>query len=262
MNVFLKLTLLIIILLLYSCSDKINAPVETPVYLYRIDGIITHNGSPLPLIEIKLDTLSCITDSTGYYLFDSLKSGQSEITIEHPRFKTVDTLINVNNDLFLNFDLHYKSESFLPLNIGNKWYYNEGLYGNEIELIMEVVGTQNFGGSDYYKLQLTHLSDSSLEFWYLRIENNTLFRYACDEEIRLVPFDIDQGINIIVRYCSVDYIGRTDERSDDEISISYTPMFPMTDADFGFSFLKGVGITDFYNDGWYSYVLDHYEISE
>ena len=97
---------------------KINEPVEKPEHLYKVEGFITHDGL-LPSANITLDTLSCICDSTGYFLFDSVKSGQSRIVIVHPQFNNIDSLINIDGDITLSFDMQYrlfKVEGFITHN--------------------------------------------------------------------------------------------------------------------------------------------------
>jgi hypothetical protein len=265
MKLFLKTFILIIVIAFSSCEEKINnPPIENPVFLYKVEGFITHEGLPIQSLKITLDTLSCLTDSTGYFLFDSLKSGQSRIIIVHPQFIIVDTLFNIDRDLTFSFDLWNKSESFLPLKTGNKWYYNPKPDSSGYELVIEVEGTEEIEGFSYYKLLFSQNSSGLIGpiqyYWYMRISNDTLYSYRCEEAGLLSPFNIDLDSIFSVHFCYNDYYARLYEKSNNELKFVYTAILVM-DADFGLSFRKGIGITRYSVNGWYDFVLDHYEIN-
>ncbi len=225
-----------------NIDGDINLSFDLQYSLYKVAGIITHKGFPVTSAAVNLDTLSCITDSLGYFIFDSLRSGQSEISISHPQYRSIDTLININKNLTILFEMNYRSDSFMPLMIGNKWYYNPNPDHSAYEYVMEVVGKEEVEGLIYYKLLWTLDYGTGQNYWYMRIEDDSLYDIRCDERGLLVPFNAEQDSVFFIHHCSLDYSALLYEKSENELKFNYTAIQAL-DADFGFDFQKGIGIT-------------------
>jgi hypothetical protein len=263
---FLKVIGLILFLVIISCKDEINNPIDQTDKLYKVEGWITFNNDPILNLEIVLDTSKCFTDSSGYFLFDSLKSGSSEIKINHPQFIPIDTILNINADLTISFELQYRSNSFLPLNIGNKWLYHNLMAqrpdSTEHELVIEVMTIEQKSEKNFYKLLFTDTSndliDTSRYYRYFLIENDTLYENRCDEMELLAPFNVPLGHNFEINLCSMTYNSILYDKAENYEKFFYQAVM-VFDADFSFIFEKGKGIIQYWTS-WSNFLLDKYEI--
>ena len=94
-NVFLYIAFSISFLLFVKCKDDIIEPVPEPVELYKVEGIVLSNNVPVNNINLFLDSAKCTTDSSGYFLFDSLKSQNASLKIDYALYVPIDTLLNI-----------------------------------------------------------------------------------------------------------------------------------------------------------------------
>lgn len=263
---FFKVIAVILFLVNISCEDEINNPIDQSDTLYKVEGWVTFKNDPMINLEIVLDTNKCFTDSSGYFLFDSLKSGSAEIKINHSQFLPIDTIININKDLTISFELQYRSNSFLPLNIGNKWFYHNLMAqrpdSTEHELVIEVMEIEQKAGNNFYKLLFTDTSndliDTSRYYRYFLIENDTLYENRCDEMELLAPFNVPMGHNFEVNLCSIAYNSILYDKSEKFENFYYHSVLVL-DADFSLIFEKGIGIIQYWT-AWSNFLLDKYEI--
>ena len=255
------------IFLFIKCKDEINEPAPEPEILYKVEGIVLFNNVPLDNIDVFLDTVKCVTDSLGYFVFDSLNSQTSSLKINYPQYVPIDTLINISQNCYLILNLAYRSNSFLPLSIGNKWFYNNTMAprpdSTEIELTIEVVGIEQKANLDFYKLLFTNASsgqiDTSRYFRYMRISADSLYEFACDEVELLAIFNIPLSTIFQTHRCIFSYNVTLYDKSDLMLKYFYRAIGTL-DADYYLYFQKGVGINRWLTPD-NNYVLDSYYIN-
>ena len=113
----LRYVFLLSLLVIGSCKENINNPIIPPEVLpqvFKVEGVVYSNNVPMGNIEVFLDTLKTISDSSGYFIFDSLKSQNYRLHILLPQYLALDTLLNINKDFYLSLHLTYRSNSFFP----------------------------------------------------------------------------------------------------------------------------------------------------
>ena len=267
-KLFLYVISLISIILFIKCKDEIIKPIVQPEVLYKVEGKVLFNNIPLNDIDVLLDTLKCKTDSLGYFVFDSLKTQTLRLKINYPHYIPIDTLLNINKNLYLDFNLAYRSNSFFPLSIGNKWLYNNLMNPRpdsmEIELTVEVVGIEQKSNLDFYKLLYTDASPSYLDtsryYRYFRVSGDSLYEYACDEVELLSIFNIPEDTLFLTERCIFSWNTKLYENNNSILKYFYRAIGTL-DADYYLNFQKGVGIIQMMYIPDNNYTLDSYYIN-
>lgn len=253
--------------LFLKCKDEITEPATESGGKYKVEGVVSFDNIPLISIEVLLDTMKCITDSSGYFSFEGLSSQAARLSINSPLYAQIDTILSINKNHYLNLNLAFKSNSFFPLSIGNRWYYNNLMSqipdSSKHELIVEVIEKELIGGKYFFKLMnLTFsndLVDTSRSYTYLLLEGDSLLEYNCGQIGLLADFSIAENDTFIYQRCGNSYFGVLTESKGNILSYSYNPQGLVLDGWFGNKFQKGIGITCT-QTAWDYYVLDKYEI--
>jgi len=82
---------------------------------------------------------------------------------------------------------------FLPLNVGNKWYYNTNNAGSpsDISEVWEITGIKTINGIKYYQLDINTVSLNAVSTIYYRYGGDTLFyRYSSGGEFVAADFSL------------------------------------------------------------------------
>ncbi|MFA6980434.1 MAG: hypothetical protein WC209_14020 [Ignavibacteriaceae bacterium] len=182
-----------------SCKEEPVTPsVNQSEKYYTVEGSIFYDTLSVAGVKVETKNLSFYTDSTGYFFFDSLKTGDHILTLSHPRFRTLDTLLNLSQKVNLKFNLKLKDDSFFPLSVGNKWYYsNKSPYDtNNITLVKEVTESLIINNHVYYQITSNNLSSS-----LYRLSGDTLFERQCSDDKIYALFNIDNGEEFFYNQC-------------------------------------------------------------
>ncbi len=139
----------------------------------------------------------------------------------------------------------YVDNSFFPLNIGNKWYYNtSGLNTDPILIIKEVVALKAINDNSYYLVTNTHVQHSYKDSIYYRIDNSILYSKLPQHEERIIAdFSLKKN-----EYAYWDAIGDLKVTEKTNSIMKFERPFG---ADYGSSvtFKKGVGIIESIENG-------------
>jgi hypothetical protein len=255
--------LIYLLFFLIGCNNNVNKPIDQPDIKYKVDGIVYYENMPLANVIVLLDTNTCNTDSLGYFSFENVESKTARLNINHPLYKSIDTTIIINKNYSFRFDMFYRSNSFFPLAIGNKWFYAESRNTRDKHSI-EVLEEELIGGKYYFKLlnkfYRTDLMDTSKYFTYMSIENDSLFELNCDQTGLLAPFNTAIYDTFIYNNgCNVSYYGIPFEKDGDVLKIYYTPSVLVFDAWTYRYFQKGIGIIK-RETAWAKFYLEKFEI--
>lgn len=257
-DVISKLVIILFVLIINSCEDEINNTSNNPIVLYKLEGNISVNAYPAPYLEVFFDTLKCRTDSMGYFIFDSLKSQTSRLLIVHPKAITIDTMITINKNLDLKFDLDYKSNLFFPLSIGNKWFYSMNT-SIENSIKWEVTREITLNNHNYFVIEKSKFDGTPLDTIYYRFEGDKLIELFIGSsqsnyylESTFADFSITEQdtfeyyLNLYIDdkdyyYFSTLY-NNPYNKSAEEITFYYH-LYSITDIDFRSTFHIGIGLT-------------------
>jgi len=100
------LLMLVTVVLLTGCQEEATKPNETPRMFVRLENQTEHSGIMVKILELNIWT---ITDSQGYFQFDTLQNGNYTFQARYPYFKTEKFSIMVNNGEIQPFiNLHLK----------------------------------------------------------------------------------------------------------------------------------------------------------
>ena len=81
-------------------------PFSTYSQQITLEGkVFDQNEMPLEGAHIHINNNFVLADSNGDYQMDNIKAGSRRINISFIGFKTLDTLININDDAIINFKL-------------------------------------------------------------------------------------------------------------------------------------------------------------
>ena len=172
-----------------------------------------------------------------------------------------------NKNLYLNLELNYKSNSFFPLSIGNKWAYNNLMRprpdSTEVELTVEVVGIEQMANLDFYKVLYTNASsgyiDTSIYYRYMRVSGDSLLEYVCDEVQLLSLFNIPVDSHFTTSRCFFNFDVTLYDNSNHFLKYYYRSILTLG-ADHYLSFQKGVGMSS-WTAGINYYILESYFIN-
>jgi hypothetical protein len=249
-----KLILIILFFSLMGCKDEPISSDTSNDSPFKVSGIVTYDGLYLSNTLVTLDSLECFTDSIGSFTFDSLYTNNLNLKITHPRFKSIDTVLTNKSNHYLTLEMKLRDNSYMPLQIGNKWYYSKYRYPNidssYHDLIIEIIDEVIIENETYYKLSFTGTRfyfpfvDNSRN-GYLRISNDSLFTYHCGNTQLLAPFNIsiDQTFNLyLIDQSCFFYTATLFDIEHDLLKYDYTSVDAF-DISFTLYYQKGIGIT-------------------
>lgn len=141
-------------------------------------------------------------------------------------------------------ELSSNPEEYIPLKIGNKWYYNS-VYPDttSINIIWEVNGQEEINHKLYYRIVEQNIHFNFIDTIFYRFSGDTLFCRGKDYDEQIVA---DFSLNLYdTAYWQNDL--RVVQKTN-EIMKFETPF----GADYGYSisFLKGIGITNSVQNGF------------
>lgn len=140
-------------------------------------------------------------------------------------------------------------ESFFPLKIGNKWYYNtSGLNTDPILNIHEVKALKEINNKSYYLVTNTHLKYNLKDTVYYRLDKSVLFSKLPKYEERIMAdFSLKEN-----EYAYWDPIGDLKVTEKTDSIIKFERPFH---ADYGSSvtYKKGIGIIQTIENGFIYY---------
>lgn len=241
-----------------------NTIVEKDKY-FSVKGKIYFEGSPVKGVEVSLESKTCLSDSNGYFQFDSVKAGQSLLSLSHQKYRNPDTLIKIDSELNLNIPLTLRSDSYYPLHIGNKWFYKE--ISSDYELSVSIIDTLQIENETYYTIVYAefapHFTDTAKHTYLRHVKNDTLYEYSCNGKQILAPFKIGIGQNFISTRCSNNG-SKTYEASlnevENDIKKFYYRLVNTLDGDKNKQFQRGIGMIEYISSPWTCYRLTEYEI--
>lgn len=253
---FFKILISLFLLLFTNCKDEIvNNSTIIPSEFYKLEGKIFLNSFPVPNVDICLDTLKCTTDTSGYFIFDSLKSQTSKIKIVHPHCNVFDTIITIASNLYLPLNLKYISNLFFPLSVGNRWLYSINTIARptvEVKVLKEILINTKY----YFMLEKAYLNGTPIDTFYYRFDEDKLIELLIGTspsnyylETVFADFastELDT-FKYYVRFNDKDYyydayIFDTSTINIEEIAFYYH-LYGVSDMDFQTYFRIGVGLT-------------------
>ncbi|BDQ03718.1 MAG: hypothetical protein KatS3mg037_2293 [Ignavibacterium sp.] len=253
------------LILIVGCNETIKSPIIEEEHYYSVEGNIYFEGVQLQGVEVFLGLLTCLSDSNGYFRFDSIKAGQSLLTLTHPRYIPLDTLLIIDKNIIVNISLLLRSNSFYPCNIGNKWFYKEP--HSNYELFIEVIDSVQIDNEIYYRFLYAefapHFNDTSKYIYLRQIKSDTLYEYSCNEKQLLAPFLSVINQEFIFKRCTLYSTNIYDSylyESNDDLKKFYYRLRYALDGDFDITFQRGIGMVRYMNPPWINYILENYEI--
>jgi len=239
-----------------SCSENaLNEndppPIINKIYSLKI-SLLDDELKPLPSAAVTFDSLEFITDSSGIFRLDSLKSGSYPLILTHKDYRTIDTIIVIPSDTNMVLKLELKSNSFFPLTTGSWWQYDDD--GKRVYTVT-VSGTEIINGLTY-----AVLTSSSVGTRYFRTSNDTLYQNLCSTDQIYAIFNIPEDTQFIYDYCDnswvISYIATILDQTYSLVRIHYdAPM--VWDEELNITFIKGVGLTKRINPWNYDKLLDY-----
>lgn len=248
-----------------GCEETIKSPIIDEDKYYSVKGNIYFEGIPVQGVEVILELRTSLSDSNGYFKFDSIKAGEKLLTLSHPRYIQKDTLLRVDKNIIVNIFLSLRNDSFYPCNIGNKWFYKEPQ--SNYELSVQIIDSVQIDNETYYKFLYAefapHFTDTS-KFIYLRkVKFDTLYEYSCNEKQILAPFGAVVNQEFIFKRCSENSTNIYDSylyESNNDIKKFYYRLRNALDGDWAIQFQRGIGMIRYMNPPWTDYILEKYEI--
>ena len=177
-------------------------------------------------------------------------------------------------------------ESYMPLSIGNKWYYSYSFSNdNKIISTMEVVTMDSISGKEYFLIKdsFNKKGYPINNYYHMRLSNDTLYTLKYD----------DKREQYIERVDAIFYLNENEEasihldinnyESPDEEGIERLPIFDkykikvilksedlikfyfdsrMVDGDYSITYKKGIGIFEDQPEFGVGLKLQDYELSE
>jgi len=161
---------------------------------------------------------------------------------------------------------------FMPLTIGNKWFYNAHTsnteVGSEISIISEIVGIDTINGKKYFKIKREKPNARfPIYYYHQRMSNDTLYTLNYDEKYNdyfervAAIFSLDSGEVATIKLPSTDLTlkyeadghptGRQyslEALSKDKNSIELFYKSRMIDGNHTEIYTKGIGMTKSKND--------------
>jgi len=248
-------------MLIAGCNDTIKNPILEEAKYYTVEGSIYYEGNPLQGVEVLIELLTSLSDSNGYFKFDSVKAGQSLLTLSHPKYIPSDTLLNIDRNIIVNISLSLRSNSFYPCKIGNKWFYKEP--HSDYELFVEIIDSVQIDNEIYYRFLYAefapHFTDTSKYIYLRQIKADTLYEYSCDEKQLLAPFITVINQEFIFKRCSSIYDSYLYETNNDIKKFYYRLRYAL-DGNWDIQFQRGIGMIRYMNPPWTNYILEKYEI--
>ena len=165
-----------------------------------------------------------------------------------------------------------QNESFFPMKVGNKWYYNSNPAGDiGSSTKWEIVSKQQFAGNDYYQLVKSYNTSFSDTLYY-RIASNKLIELLIGVNpnsyyFETVCADFNLDANGSFEYYMGGFPGKEyyykvtiKNKSEDEITFFYNSPNAV-DEEHSITYKKGVGVSESYSDAWgiHSYLI-HQEL--
>ena len=138
-------------------------------------------------------------------------------------------------------------EEYLPLKIGNKWYYNTAYPDTtSINIICEVKGQEEINNKIYYKIVEQNLQNNFMDTLFYRFSGDTLFSRRINYKEQIIA-DFSLGLNDTA-YWQNDLIVVQKTK----YIIKYETPFG---ADYGTSitFQRGIGIINSVQNGFVYY---------
>ena len=136
------------------------------------------------------------------------------------------------------------SEDYLPLKVGNKWYYNSDYSDTTtINLISEVNGKEDIDNKSYYRILEQNLQSNFIDTIFFRFSGDTLFsRNKSYSEQIMADFSLNLNDTAYWQN-NMTVVQKTKDIMKYEIPFG---------ADYGYSitFKRGVGITNTIQNGF------------
>ena len=102
--------------------DPQNPPPDT--LFYSVQGTLICENEPIQYAQVSLNSITTYSDSTGYFLLDSLVSGSYNLTVNSGLlYELFDTTFFIDSNLTIDIELNRRAYDYLPLMVGNKWRY-------------------------------------------------------------------------------------------------------------------------------------------
>jgi hypothetical protein len=153
------------------------------------------------------------------------------------------------------------NESYMPMNIGNKWYYSSFTHStqpdpNNITETWEVIGTKNIEGKDFYVIKRNYSipSSANIDTMYFCYENNKLYQSSKNFESMSYTVSVIADFNLAV---NSKFSSRSDLVYDVTVSsktlntISFFFDAPgAVDEEHSVSYLKGTGFYELFSAAW------------
>lgn len=103
--------------------EPVIPPIITPLPV-TITGHIYGDSIPLEGAVLTLDSLTTVTDASGYYVFANVKGDTFHISVSHPEFAAYELDVYRENPTVQDINLIRTHYDYFPLNIGNKWRFS------------------------------------------------------------------------------------------------------------------------------------------
>jgi hypothetical protein len=135
------------------------------------------------------------------------------------------------------------NEEYLPLKMGNKWYYNSNYQdSSSIDIIWELTQQKELNKNTYSEVIKYYLKSNHRDTLYYRLSRDTLFFRSTDDNDQIVA-DFSLSLNETA-YWQNDL--KVVQKTKDLITFE-TPF----GADYGYSitFKKGIGMTNLIQNG-------------
>lgn len=152
------------------------------------------------------------------------------------------------------------SESFMPLMIGNKWYYSSYTNStqpsiNNITQIWEAVSNVGYNGMQFCGIKRSFISGANTvsDTVFYSVSNNMLIQLikkSGDGFSTTTPARFDREVNSVFSYSFLlDYQVTVTEKTDGKISFFYNAPI-VNDEEYSMTFHKGSGIYDIFSSAW------------
>jgi len=123
--------------LLSGCSkensfEPVIPPIINPVAV-TITGHIYCESVPVAGAVLTIDSLTAITDTSGYFIFANVTGDTFHLAVSHPEFSAYEFYVYKENPAVPNINLTRTHYDYFPLNTGNKWrftYSSSGYAGS------------------------------------------------------------------------------------------------------------------------------------
>jgi hypothetical protein len=118
--------ILLLMLFFMGCNERAGI-TEMPVNYYSVSGHVYEKINqfdyPLAEAEVSLDTLTFITDSTGYFHFSKLRSDNYTLKINQKDYLQYEKSFPLRNDRTENCYLIHRRDQYFPNEPGVRYTY-------------------------------------------------------------------------------------------------------------------------------------------